>query len=271
MHKEEKIVNRQLNKPNYRVLIRLLTVLVSAVALNPAWAPSAQAAGNVELRVEHGNAIITGDEGDNNIIVIQACCQTVIVTGRAETTVNGSSGRSEVEGVTHDIDIKMKGGDDFVRVEVVPGFPGIPRDLKIDTGQGEDIIELLGVTVTNNTRIETGDGNDIIFIDGVLSPNGFSQSDFAGKFTLKSGSGDDLLEFHHTVFRSDVDVRMEDGIDGVCNTEDSEFLHPERARFDGGAPSGFPGDGFVAPAIEFTHISNFEDFPDDCSFLGGRD
>jgi len=88
---------------------------------------------------------------------------------------------------------------------------------------------------------------------------------------LKSGSGDDLLEFHHTVFRSDVDVRMEDGIDGVCNTEDSEFLHPERARFDGGAPSGFPGDGFVAPAIEFTHIRNFEDFPDDCSFLGGRD
>ncbi|PYJ16481.1 MAG: hypothetical protein DME96_09595 [Verrucomicrobia bacterium] len=99
-------MNRQLNKPNYRVLIRLLTVLVSAVGLNLALATSAQAAGNVELRVEHGNAIITGDAGDNNIIVIQACCQTVIVTGRAETTVNGSSGRSEVEGVTHDIDIK---------------------------------------------------------------------------------------------------------------------------------------------------------------------
>jgi len=271
MHKEEEIMNRQLNKPNYPVLMRLVAVLASTAGLNVAVATSAHAAGNVELRLEHGNAVITGDDSDNNIIVTQACCQTVIVTGRAETTVNGNTGRSEVEGVIHDIDIKMKGGDDFVRVEVVPGFPPIPGDLKIDMAEGEDTIELLGVTVADETRIDTGDGNDIIFIDGVLSPNGFTNSDFTGSFTVKGGSGDDLLEFHHTVFRSDVDVRMGSGIDGVCNTEDSEFLHPERARFDGGAPSGFPGDGFVAPAIEFTHINNFEDFPDDCSFLGGRD
>src|SRR2546427_12523408 len=117
MHKEEEIMNRQLNKPNYPVLIRLLTVLVSAVGLNPAVATSAHAAGNVELRLEHGNAVITGDDSDNNIIVTQACCQTVIVTGRAETTVNGNTGRSGVEGVMHDIDIKRKGGDGFVRVE----------------------------------------------------------------------------------------------------------------------------------------------------------
>src|SRR5206468_13096590 len=101
MH-EEKIVNRQLNKPNYRVLIRLLTVLVSAVGLNVALATSAQAAGNVELRVEHGNAIITGDAGANNMIVIEACCNTVIVTSRAEGTVNGRSGGCEFEGVSHD-------------------------------------------------------------------------------------------------------------------------------------------------------------------------
>jgi hypothetical protein len=164
----------------------------------------------------------------------------------------------------------MKGGDDFVRAEVVPGFPPIPRDLKIDMGEGEDTIELLGMTVAGETRTDTGNGNDIIFIDGVLSPNGFSDSDFSGKFTLRGGSGNDLLEFHHTVFESDVDVRMGDGIDGVCNTEDSDFLNPDRARFDGGEPTGFPGDGFVAPSIEFTHIINFEDFPDDCSFLGGR-
>jgi hypothetical protein len=264
-------MKRKPNEPNYRVSICLVAILVSTVGLNLAWATWAQAAGNVELRVEDGNAIITGDEADNNIIVIQACCQTVIVTGRAETTVNGSSGRSEVEGVTQDIAIQMKGGDDFVRAEVVPGFPPIPRDLKIDTGEGEDIIELLAVTVTNETRIETGDGNDIIFIDGVLGPNGFSRSDFRGKFLFKSGNGDDLLEFHHAIFRGAVDVRMGSGIDGVCNTEDSEFQRPDQAGFDGGAPSGFPGDGFVAPTIEFTHITNFEDFPDDCSFLGGRD
>jgi len=109
MHKEEEIMNRQLNKPNYPVLMRLVAVLASTAGLNVAVATSAHAAGNVELRLEHGNAVITGDDSDNNIIVTQACCQTVIVTGRAETTVNGNTGRSEVEGVIHDIDIKMKG------------------------------------------------------------------------------------------------------------------------------------------------------------------
>jgi hypothetical protein len=265
-------MNRRLRKPNYRVIMRLLAVVASAVGLNLAWATSAQAAGNVEVRVENGDLIITGDDRDNNIMVIQECCQNVVVTGRAETTINGN-GRFDVEGVTDAIEIKMRGGDDFVRVEVVPGFPGNPGipDLKIDTGKGDDIVELLGVTVGDDTRIDTGDGNDTIFIDGVLAPNGFSRSDFKGKFTLESGNGDDLLEFHHAIFRGVVDVNMGSGIDGVCNTEDSEFQRPHEARFEGGAPSGFPGDGFVAPTLEFTNITGFEDFPDDCSYLGGRD
>jgi hypothetical protein len=125
--------------------------------------------------------------------------------------------------------------------------------------------------VKDDTRIDTGDGNDIIFIDGVLGPNGFSRPDFRGRFTLDSGSGDDLLEFHHALFRGEVNVSMGSGIDGVCNTEDSEFQRPDQARFDGGPPGGFPGDGFVAPIIQLKNITNFEDFPDDCSYLGGRD
>src|SRR2546423_10135015 len=124
---------------NYRILIRLLAVLVSAMGLNLAWATWAQAAGNVELRLENGELIITGDDADNNIIVIQECCQTVIVNGRADTTINGSSGRFDVEGVTHDVVINMKGGDDFVRVEVVAGFAGFPTDLRIGTGKGDDM------------------------------------------------------------------------------------------------------------------------------------
>ncbi len=66
-------------------------------------------------------------------------------------------------------------------------------------------------------------------------------------------------------------MSMGSGIDGVCNTEDSEFQRPEEARFDGGPPSEFPGDGFVAPIIYFTKIIGFENFPDDCAYLGGRD
>src|SRR2546423_14703040 len=88
---------------NYRILIRLLAVLVSAMGLNLAWATWAQAAGNVELRLENGELIIKGDDADNNIIVIQDCCQTVIVNGGAYTTIIGSCGRFDVEGVNNTV------------------------------------------------------------------------------------------------------------------------------------------------------------------------
>lgn len=262
-------MKRKMSIPNDRV--PLIVLLVAAVGLNLAWDTSAQAAGNVELKLENGNMIVTGDDADNNIIVIRGCCEKVIVAGRAETTINGGSGRVDVEGATHSIVIRMKGGDDFVRVEQVGGSPGFPKNLKIIAGKGDDTIELFGVTVQVDTEIDTGEGNDIILIDGVREPNGFKKGNFKGKFALEAGDGQDLFEFHHAIFRSAVDVTMGSGIDGACNTEDSEFLRPDEARFDGGPPSGFPGDGFVAPIIYFTHITNFEDFPDDCAYLGGRD
>src|SRR5439155_738479 len=127
-------MNRKLSKLNCRVAIRLLAVLASAAALNLAWATSAQAAGNVEVREE--------------------------------------------------------------------------------------------------------DGAHLLFIDGVLTPFGFSRSDFTGKFTLDSGSGKDLFEFHNATFRDEVDVRLGFGIDGACGFEDSEFQRPHMVRFDGGPPSG---------------------------------
>lgn len=246
----------------------LFGVLICAAAVNQP--TSVQAAGNVQAQLQNGDLIITGDDRDNNIIVIQECCSTVIVKGRADTTINGSSSRFDAQ-VMHDVIIRLNRGNDFVRVEVVPGVEGIMNDLKIHSGTGDDTVELLGVTVREDTVIDTGDGEDVIFIDGVQEPNGYQRPDFRGRFSVDAGSGQDLLEFHHAMFRGEVNVTMGNGIDGVCNTEDSDFLQPNRATFDGGPPHGFPGDGFVAPIIQLPNIIDFEEFPDDCSFLGGRD
>ncbi len=253
---------------NRQLAAGLFGALICAVAVNEP--SSAQAAGNVQAQLENGDLIVNGDELDNNIIVIQECCSTVVVKGRADTTVNGSSNRFDSQ-VTHDIIIRLNRGNDFIRVEVVPGFEGIMNDLRIHSGHGDDTIELLGVTVQNDTVLDTGDGDDVIFIDGVKNPNGYHRPDFRGRFRVDAGSGRDLLEFHHAIFRGEMDVTMGDGIDGVCNTEDSDFLQANQATFDGGPPNGFPGDGFVAPIIQLPHIINFEEFPDDCSYLGGRD
>src|SRR5436190_1533437 len=146
-------MDRKLSRLNYRVVIRLVAVLASVVGLNLAWATGAQAAGNVEARVEGQHLILTGDDSDNNIIVQEGG----IVTGRAGTTINGSSDSFGGAGVS--ISIKMKGGNDFVRVDADSGQT-VYREVKIDTGMGDDIIEILGVRVTDETRIDTGDGDD---------------------------------------------------------------------------------------------------------------
>src|SRR5215211_1747780 len=256
-------MNKKLIKLNHRAVIGIMAILAFAATL--AFAPMKKSTGDVQVRLENGNLIIRGDDQNNNIIITESG-----ISGRAGTTVNGERHIFIPEGVTNDVEINMKGGDDFVRVELPGTNFAIPHDLELNMGSGNDIIELLQVRVPNETRIDTGNGNDIVFIDGVLGVNEFIRSEFAGKFALKTGSGEDLFEFHHTIFRSEVDVKLGSGIDGACNTEDSEFQMPDQVTFNGGAPNGFPGDGFVAPSIQFTNLTGFENFPDDCSYLGGR-
>jgi hypothetical protein len=258
--KERKTMNRKLKR---RVVISMVVILACTVSL--ASAPLAKSTGDVQVRLQNGNLVIRGDEQDNNIIITESG-----ISGRAGTSVNGERHIFIPEGVTNDIIIDMKGGDDFVRVELPGTNFAIPHDLEIRTGSGNDIIELLQVRAPNETRIDTGNGHDIVFVDGVLGVNEYIRSEFSGRFELETDSGEDLFEFHHTIFHSEVDVSLGSGIDGACNTEDSEFLMPDQANFNGGAPHQFPGDGFVAPSIQFTNITDFETFPDDCSHLGGR-
>jgi hypothetical protein len=242
-----------------------IPVLLASVAAFAVPAEAQAAPGNVTVTVSNGDLVIRGDAGDNNIIVMESG-----IAGRAGTKVNGERRIFIPDGVTNDVRIEMVGGDDFVRIELPGTNFAIPHNLVIATGLGDDYLELLQVRAPNATRIDTGDGNDIVFVDGVQSFSDFVRPDFGGKFVLRTGPGEDLFEFHNATFRGEVDVRLGGGIDGACSTEDSEFLMPQLANFDGGGPSDFPGDGFVAHIISIPNPTNFEFFPDDCSFLGGR-
>jgi hypothetical protein len=240
-------------------------VLLASVAALPVAAHAQNVPGNVTVTVTNGDLIIRGDAGDNNIILMESG-----IAGRAGTKVNGERRIFIPDGVTNDVRIDMVGGDDFVRIELPGTNFAIPNNLVVTTGLGDDYLELLQVRAPNATRIDTGDGNDIVFVDGVQSFSDFVRPDFGGRFVLRTGPGEDLFEFHNATFRGEVDVRLGGGIDGACSTEDSEFLAPQLANFDGGGPSDFPGDGFVAHIISLPNPTNFEFFPDDCSFLGGR-
>lgn len=228
----------------------------AGVAVNPS--------GNVLVSVVDGNLVIRGDAGNNDIIVTESG-----IAGRAGTRVNGKRRASIPDGVTQDVRIELMDGDDTVRIELPGTNFSIPQDLVINTGAGNDNVQLLQVRVPLETRIVTSDGNDVIYIDGVQRFSEYYRSDFGGRFYVRTGGGDDLLEFHNTTFQGEVDVDLGGGIDGGCSTQDTEFLSPHLAVFSGGTPSMSPGDGFVSPGFEMT-LTAFESFPDDCSYLGGR-
>lgn len=262
-------MNGNLSNAIYGVAIRLAAVLIFGLGTSMVLAPWAQAAGNVQARVADGSLFISGDNRDNNIILIREFT-FIRVAGRGDTTVN--RGRLfDSEGVTN-IVIEMRGGDDFLRVEVASGPDLAFPDLRIDMGTQDDVIELLGVRVAGETQIATGDGSDIVFIDGVFSAiEEFISSDFEHKFAANTGRDRDLVEINHAIFRSEVDVRLGSGIDAVC-THASEYQSLDNTSFDGGRPDDFPGDGFFELVIQLEGaVIDFEEVPDDCSFLGGRD
>ncbi|RPJ22123.1 MAG: hypothetical protein EHM33_24450, partial [Chloroflexi bacterium] len=99
--------------------------LAGSLALSPWSAPT----GNVQVSVVNGNLIIQGDNSDNNIIVTEGN-----ITGRANTTINGERNIFPPEGVTGDIVINMKGGNDFVRVELPGTNFHVLHDLEINMG-----------------------------------------------------------------------------------------------------------------------------------------
>jgi hypothetical protein len=54
-------MKRKLAKTNYRVLICSIDLLATTVGLNLALAISAHGAGNMEMTLQNGNAVLTGE------------------------------------------------------------------------------------------------------------------------------------------------------------------------------------------------------------------
>jgi hypothetical protein len=257
-------MKHKLNKLNKGTVLRLVVSLTVGLGLSLAWASCAQADGNVQVSIVGGNMVIRGDDHDNNITVTE-----VGVAGRARTTINGVPDLFFVGGPINAIDIKMNGGNDFVRLDVLGTTLNSPftGDLKIDSGKGNDIIELLQVQVSAKTGIATGDGNDIVFIDGVHQnfPDEFIKSDFKGDFKVATGAGEDRVEFNGARFEGAVAVNLGSGNDALCPNVGSVYDMPGLVGFNGGS-----GRDFFALFSNLSNFTGFEGEDDDCSFRGGR-
>lgn len=153
--------------------------------------------GNVLVEVVDGDLIITGDNLDNAIeieagwvpgepqpAVMGYQPPQYIVSGRPtgsgddvhSTTVNGETDIA-VHGVTGDVRISLRGGDDSVTIQgrwsqeydPIPSYCSVfvANDLIIATSSGDDFVYLQGVEVGDDLVINTGRGQDTVIDHGV--------------------------------------------------------------------------------------------------------
>jgi len=158
-------------------------------------------AGNVTAIVDDGSLVVRGDVAGNGVAIHQTDIGRYVVTGfdlGGATTVNGSSSPQIFNGVTADIVVDLQGGDDVLvmsnnaatrqsladeasggtagtiaaspeplTTNVSPGQVGVPRNLLIQTGDGNDGVGL-NVKALNasggSARVDTGAGMDRVSV-----------------------------------------------------------------------------------------------------------
>jgi hypothetical protein len=215
----------------------------------------AMLAGNVSAFVDGGgNLIVRGNNGDNGVLISQVDDGEYAVIGfdfgSGATNINGSAnGAVVLTGVTGDVNVDLRGGNDALAignvaedlallaencgfgigigsgsgsgseaalVEPVEGRFFVPRNLIVNTGDGND-----GVAITADVNgfvlINAGNGND-----GVAFGNlAFAESDvnIDSSLTILTGNGNDIACASLVTLRGLLNIQTGNGNDVVTAFE----------------------------------------------------
>ena len=154
-------------------------------------------AGNVLASLNGGSLVLRGDSQANAVDVVVENGD-VIVRGRDNTTINGSTDAFTVaSGSTNIADnlfARLGRGDDELFVEGV----SIGGSANIGTHRGNDRVGLVDTTVGRNVYINTSRGNDDVFVDG---------STIGRDLVVVTGHGNNNVLVENTTVSDDVRVR----------------------------------------------------------------
>jgi hypothetical protein len=183
----------------------------------------AMLAGNVTVSVSGGTLNIRGDGEDNAIVVSEVEEGVYAVLGFDDlegnpTFVNGDeNGVVVIGGVTRDINIDLKGGDDLLAIGNDEGdLLGLIEECALNFGEDNEepeIESLLAVVpegsqtfVPRDLIIRTGDGNDQVAL--IVAVN--------RKADINLGKGDDAIAVGDSQFGDDLIIKTDKGFDFVC-------------------------------------------------------
>ncbi|WP_078814814.1 hypothetical protein [Prosthecobacter debontii] len=194
-------------------------------SLEPRLAP----AGLVSLSLSASGALtISGDAHHNDFQITQSGDQWTIsrihdVPGdNTEFRLNGGP---QLESITFDKPVSVKATLGDGNDEMLLNGVDILKTLSVNTGNGDDKLDLTSSTIFSTVTVATGDGDDDVLFDGV---------DILKTLSVNTGNGDDKLDLTSTQIFSTVKVTMGNGDDYFTAGGDLYFAKGLSANLGGG-------------------------------------
>ncbi len=132
-------------------------------------------AGDVSVTLKGATGYITGDS-QANAIEVSRDGGNLLVSPVGDTTINGAAGPLSVSAPTNLV-VRMGRGNDHL---AFPGAFALDGHLQIDTGDGDNMVELTGVAIDGNLAIGFGDGVDQADLASVTVGGSFKATDQGG-------------------------------------------------------------------------------------------
>jgi hypothetical protein len=168
---------------------------------------------NVSAVVSSGDLVVTGDDDQNNIQIVQSMQNGAPIAGRYfitpqnGTTLNGQTGGQFFNNVNHNINIDLRGSNDRLTI----GSGGldnnfvVPNDLNITMGGGADVVNVNHMAVRDDATIDTGDGNDSVTFKGTVGQvSGFDNG--ANDLTIRTGARCDNVLLQDTLVHRNINI-----------------------------------------------------------------
>jgi hypothetical protein len=160
-----------------------------------------------------GDLVVTGDDNENTLQIVQAMQNGAPITGKFfitpqnGTTLNGQSSGQYFEHVNRNMSIDLGGANDRLTLGS-GGLDGnfvVPADLNITMGEGADVVRVNHLAVRDDATIDTGNGNDSVIFKGTVGQvSGFDNG--ANDLTIKTGARCDNVLLQQVLVRRNINI-----------------------------------------------------------------
>jgi hypothetical protein len=237
--------------------------------------------GNVSATVTAaGNLLVIGDTKANQIAIQETSGALQVSSLDGTTTINGGSGPFTATGFTHDVDVFMNRGNDVVDVGGSGPVTSLPHNLVIDTGAGNDTVNVENTSIGGNLLLFGGTGSDTF---SVGSPSTESSVSVSGSVFIVGGSrGSNTIAVFDAdisgdlrIFSSGPNDQIQVGFDaglGIIGVDETATGHVEvggNLEIDSVGGGGLFSGGGGLFSFGGSDFSDFDKFSMDTSWFNG--